>query len=36
MVPNEIAVGLLEKAIRGLGSNKILVDGFPRELSQAI
>lgn len=41
IVPQEITIALLEKAMRekydnGLGSNRFLVDGFPRKMDQAI
>jgi len=36
IVPMEITIGLLEKAMIEIDSNRFLIDGFPRKLDQAL
>ncbi|KAK4105548.1 UMP-CMP kinase [Parathielavia hyrcaniae] len=36
IVPMEVTVALLEKAMREAGSSKFLIDGFPRKMDQAL
>jgi UMP-CMP kinase len=36
IVPMEITIGLLEKAMIEHDSNRFLIDGFPRKLDQAL
>lgn len=35
IVPGEITLGLLRKAINGTDKKGVLIDGFPRKLDQA-
>ena len=36
IVPMEITIGLLEKAMIEVESNRFLIDGFPRKIDQAL
>ena len=36
IVPMEITIGLLEKALIESDSNRFIIDGFPRQLDQAL
>merc|ERR1719261_1833573 len=35
LVPQEVIIGLLKAKMKRTGSSKFLIDGYPRELSQA-